>query len=790
MQKMKITIMIRVFQLGGRICVDNNAVPPKSGLVILITLFSLLLALNCVAQVSNNYFERIAMVSDGRLTRFTESPIAVYVEGLAVQGKEYAPDLQYALKEWEKYSGGILKFRLVDLPDGADILVSWVRELESSDQEHPLGISELQRTGPNEFRVEISVVLKHKKTHKPLTHEQMKTVLLHEFGHAVGLWGHSKDKEDLMYYAANAPHPTRRDINTIKQVYSHENGYSLHAQSIKIIKQEMRSKLENARLYFLLGTVYADQEDYSLAIDNFKRSLNLDSQFHKASSALALAYQSSGQEQAALTEYLSLAESDPSAAIHNMIGTLYFQKEDAGKAIQHFKKALELERTYGPAKKNLGEVYIYRGKEFVNARLYQEAIDLLLEAIDLFPDRPELHDTLGTAYTGAEQYQKAIGEYRKALQINPAFTPARTNMVSCYNNQGVKYAKQRLWDKAIESYTQALRLAPDMTEAEKNLSAAYWNQASGLSKSGKNIEAIKAYQRYLKREPNSKEAYNNLGAIYFRMDDYRATITAFRRALDMDPGDRGLRDNLVIAYHRSGIVLFQKGAYSQAAEEFRNGLKINPDNVGLHLGLAQALQRLKKWADAADHVNRVLTLDPSNDIAHKVMMGLNIQQGNELLQAKKYDEALAYYKRAPDELAPPSLHNSIGYIYIMKEKYLEAMDEFDRVLAAEPRNKIAHQNLVIVEGRLKQALSRSSNFQPAKTRLARARLSLAMSHLGIGNLTEAKKVLGTAVDLNPQDRNLRRSLTEGCKKLATAFRKEKNGQKEALELINWATQLR
>ena len=258
----------------------------------------------------------------------------------------------------------------------------------------------------------------------------------------------------------------------------------------------------------------------------------------------------------------------------------------------------------------------------------------------------------------------------------------------------------------------------------------------------------------------------------------------------MAPGDEGLKDNIVIAYHKNGIVLFNKGMHSQAAEEFRKGLRIAPDNSGLHLSLAQALQRLKKWDDAMSHVSRALALDPNSEAAHRVMAGLNIQQGNELLQAKKYDQALAYYNRAPDELSPPSLHNSIGYIYIMKGKYLEALAEFDKVLEAEPRNKIAHQNLVILEGRFRQALSRNSNLHQSKVELARARLSLAMSHLGRGSLTEAKKVLGTAVDLKPQDRNLRRLLTEGCKKLAMAFRKEKNGQKEALELINWATQLR
>ncbi|MFC1713796.1 tetratricopeptide repeat protein [Candidatus Poribacteria bacterium] len=757
--------------------------------MVLLTFLSLLLTFNCISETPGNYFDRVAMVSDGRLTRFTKLPITVYVEGLTVQGKDYAADLQYAMKEWRNSSGGLVKFQLIDLPNDANILVSWVRALESEDQEHPLGVSELQRTGQDEFRVEMRIGLQDKKSRKPLTHEQMKTVFLHEFGHAIGLWGHSKDKADVMYYAADATVLTSRDLDTLKMVYSHKLGYSLHAESISAIRKEMRTKLEDPRLYFLLGTIYADQEDFDQAIDNFKICLHIDPEFYKASSALASAYRGSGQEQAALAEYLSLAESKPSAMVHNIVGALYYEKEDTAKAIQHFKQALKLERTYPPAKRNLSKVYIARGKELINAGAHQAAIELLLDGVEFFPDKPELYNSLGSAYAGAKQFQEAIDVYTKALSINPAFTLARVNIASSYNNQGVKYAEAGLWNKAVGSYNQALRLMPDMAEAEKNLSAAYWNQASSSSKAGQNKESVIAYKRFLEREPDSKEAYNNIGAVYFRMGDYQAAVDAFRNALKIDPADVGFKENLAIAHHKQGIDLIEKGDIAEAITTLKSGLKVAPDNVSIHLSMAQAYQRLGKWDETTKYINKALELEPDSDAALNMMAALNIHRGNEYLQAERYDQALEYYGYIPDDRMPPALHNNIGYIYIMGKRHLEAIEEFDKVLAAEPQNKIAHQNLLTVEGRLGRTLSGSPGSQQIRDTLARARLSLAMSHAGRGSIAEAKKVLKSALDVNPQDRDLRRLLAAGCRKLAAVFGKDRSRRKEAMQLTTWAAQL-
>lgn len=728
------------------------------------------------------------MVSDGRLARFTELPITVYVEGLEIQGKEYADDLRYALKEWEKYSDGMLSFQLVNLPEGANILVSWVRRLETGDQEHPMGIAELQRTGNDEFHVEMRISLRNPKTRKRLTHEEMKTVLLHEFGHAIGLWGHSKNKVDVMYYAADALHPTLRDVNTLKQLYSHELNYSLHAESISAIREEIISEPEDARLFYLLGTIYSDQEKYDSAIDSFRKCLDLNPEFYKASAALASAYRTSGQDQAALVEYLSLAESDPSAMLHNVIGALYFEKRDTAKSIQHFKKALKLERAYQPAKRNLYKIYLNRGKELINAKMYYAAVELLLDGIDFFPDKPELHNTLGTAYSKIGQFPEAIHQYILALRINPAFTTAKNNLASCYNNQGVKYAEAGRWEKALEAYTEALRLMPDMAEAEKNISAAYWNRAVRLSSARKDREAIKAYKQFLDHDPDNEEAHNNLGAVYFRTGDYGLAIAEFTSALKLNPGSRDIKDNLAIAHHRQASILIEKKAYSQAAAELGKGLEFAPDNVNLHLALAQVNDRLKRWDDAIQHINKIKALEPDNPIAGKAMANLNIHRGNLSLHAKDYDKALEYYRNIPAEFKPPLLHNNIGYLYIMKKMYLEAIYEFNKVLEAIPDDETAQQNLESIESSVSKQLSDNGS-QKAKNTLVRVRLSLAVSHIGHGNFDKAKDTLKSAVELKPKGRELRRLLADGCTKLAEKFTR-RNERTKARELTGWATQLR
>jgi len=83
----------------------------------------------------------------------------------------------------------------------------------------------------------------------------------------------------------------------------------------------------------------------------------------------------------------------------------------------------------------------------------------------------ELNDAVaynnrGNAYSDKGQYDQAISDYTKALEINPRY--ARP-----YYNRGSAYARKGQYDQAISDYTKALEINPRYARAYYNRGSAY-----------------------------------------------------------------------------------------------------------------------------------------------------------------------------------------------------------------------------------------------------------------------------------------------------------------------------
>ena len=72
----------------------------------------------------------------------------------------------------------------------------------------------------------------------------------------------------------------------------------------------------------------------------------------------------------------------------------------------------------------------------------------------------------GEAWSIKGDYDRAIANYDKAIEINPIF-------VAAYNNRGNAYSKKGQHDQAISDYTKAIEISPRLVDAYSNRGFVY-----------------------------------------------------------------------------------------------------------------------------------------------------------------------------------------------------------------------------------------------------------------------------------------------------------------------------
>lgn len=138
-----------------------------------------------------------------------------------------------------------------------------------------------------------------------------------------------------------------------------------------------------------------------------------------------------------------------------------------------FKKALELDSLYVPAKFNLQVA-----EDAISNRLPEVAARLYFRAIQLGQ---------------ADSLDKKIIQLNKAIELSPTFGLA-------FNERGISYANKAEYDLAIADYHKAIQLLPDWSEI-------YINLALSCDKSEHWDEARLAYRKFLELAPPSYEWY-------------------------------------------------------------------------------------------------------------------------------------------------------------------------------------------------------------------------------------------------------------------------------------------
>jgi len=170
-------------------------------------------------------------------------------------------------------------------------------------------------------------------------------------------------------------------------------------------------------------------------------------------------------------------------------------------------------------------------------------------------DRPEGRAALGSLYATRGNADAAIAEYRKAIELDPAFAPAYANLADLYRAHGVEteaekvlrtgvakvpnaaalhhalglvLVRQKRYADALKELAEAARLDPD------NARYAYV-QAVALNDTGQPQQALKVLEAAQKRQPYDRDLLSGLAFYTARAGNREAALRYVGQLRELDP---------------------------------------------------------------------------------------------------------------------------------------------------------------------------------------------------------------------------------------------------------------
>ncbi|HWP67263.1 MAG TPA: tetratricopeptide repeat protein [Candidatus Limnocylindria bacterium] len=201
----------------------------------------------------------------------------------------------------------------------------------------------------------------------------------------------------------------------------------------------------DVELHNALGWALFQDGRTAEAVAEYERALAVDSQHVKSHNNLALALVELGRLEEAAEHYRASLAVEPKAEIYSDLGFIMARLGRSNEALAAYRKALALDPACASAHFNLAVAMLQAGDLAAAETHYRKAL----------PGRPaaETHNGLGFVLGRQGRTEEAIAEFRKAIEIDPRYTPA-------YNNLAEALAREGKLAEAAEYYRRSLAQKP------------------------------------------------------------------------------------------------------------------------------------------------------------------------------------------------------------------------------------------------------------------------------------------------------------------------------------------
>ena len=266
-------------------------------------------------------------------------------------------------------------------------------------------------------------------------------------------------------------------------------------------------------------------------------------------------------------------------------------RADFENAASEFRKAIDLDPRFALGYAGLADTYSKQYQVTRDPALATQALEAGLNALKLDANQPATRVAVAVAYQVMGQYDAAIDQLKRALEVQPSNDDAHRTYGAVLSMQGKP-------DEALAELQQAVAFRPHRWINQNELARLYYQQR-------RLNDAIAAYERALEILPNDPRTYLSLGAMYLETGDAARSLEFFEKANALAPTGLAFL-NMGTAYYRMGRFDDAVSAYTEATK-FADAAK----SPVLHGDIGDTYLRLNRAADAkrAFTTARALALD-------------------------------------------------------------------------------------------------------------------------------------------------------------------------------------
>ncbi len=296
---------------------------------------------------------------------------------------------------------------------------------------------------------------------------------------------------------------------------------------------------------------------------------------------------------------------------------------------------------------------------------YDHAAEEFREILRLEPNRAEVHANLGTVYYAQARYAEASAAFRQALRIKPAMKGVAAFLGMSEARQGQLHEALPLLEKGFENPLN------DQWKLESGLLLADGYQRNGDSSKLQAVVGIlerdyptnaevlylayrvhsslaaRAVAGMVKAAPDSGRLHQVTGELLDAEGDFAGAVQQYRRALEIEPKLPGAHRALGVALMnsandepnraeaqrhfemelssnpRDGLSEYQLGELmwvanrpDEAMKRFLRAVELQPNFPDALIAAGKVLISKAQFQQAILLLDKAVSLDPSNEVAH------------------------------------------------------------------------------------------------------------------------------------------------------------------------------